>query len=109
MSAPVTTPAVWQWPAEVLTFAAERQLQPYLDPLLDVTRRVFPTLRHLEVTVEDDPEIRDERYIVFWVKVPQTDIPNFVEAVHRWDDEVRPLCPSPFRYFFSMLLLPVSS
>jgi hypothetical protein len=55
MSAPVTTAASWQWPADVLEFAAKNQVQAYLDPLLLATRRVFPTeiLTKLEVGGEE--------------------------------------------------------
>ena len=53
--------------------------------------------------------VRDQRHVVFWAKVPQQDVPHFVEAVRRWHDEVRRVCPAPARDVFCYLLLPVSS
>ena len=44
MSAPVTTTAAWQWPADVLEFAAKTQVQAYLDPLLDATATYEPRI-----------------------------------------------------------------
>jgi hypothetical protein len=48
MSAPAVTETAWQWPADVLAFAADSQVQEYLEPLLEATRRVYPTLRTLK-------------------------------------------------------------
>ena len=59
MSAPPATVTAWQWPADVLDFAARSQVAGYLDPLLEATRRLFPTARDLRVMLEADPEIRD--------------------------------------------------
>jgi hypothetical protein len=104
MSAPVTTATAWQWPADVLTFATEQQVDIYLDPLLEATHRLFLTALGLKVFVAVDPEIRDFRQIVFHVKVPQRDVPNFVEAVHRWTDELYRHCPAPWVCNFCLIL-----
>jgi hypothetical protein len=107
MSAPVTPPKTWQWPADVLAFAAEQKVQAYLDPLLEATYRVFPTLESLRVTVEQDQELRDVRWIVFEVRVPERDIPDFVKAVHAWTDEKYRVCPAPLVCTFPLFLVPV--
>jgi hypothetical protein len=109
MAAPATTTTAWQWPAEVLAFAAQQQVQAYLEPLREATGRVFPTLDTLKITLEGDPEIRDDWHIVFWVRVPQPDIPHFVEAQHRWIDELYRICPAPLVCTFRLVLMPVAS
>jgi hypothetical protein len=94
MSAPITAAAAWQWPADVLEFAETSNVRQYLDPLLEVTRRVFPTARRIQVSVEDDPEIRDDRHVVFDVQVPAPDVPDYVAAQHRWSRELSRCCPA---------------
>jgi hypothetical protein len=101
LSAPGTA---WQWPADVLAFAAENKVAEYLDPLLKATRGLFPTATSLRVTLEQDPELRDERSIVFDVQAPIRDVPHFVEAVHFWTDEKYRVCPAPLVCTFRLRL-----
>ena len=105
MSAPAPPGTAWQWPAEVLDFASRFQVGAYLDPLLDATRRLFPTARELRVFLEDDPEIRDDWHIVFDVRVPRADVPQFVNAQHFWIDELYRLCPAPLVCTFRLGLV----
>jgi hypothetical protein len=106
VAAPQTAPS---WPADVLDFAARHQIECYLEPLLAATRQVYPTARSLRVSLELDPEIRDDRHIVFDVEVPQTDIADYVKAQHRWTDELFRLCPTPLVCRFGMVLTPVAA
>jgi hypothetical protein len=109
---PTTTPPTpaptWQWPSEVLEFATQQGVQAYLDPLREATRRLFPTARKFEVYVSIDPEIRDLRQIVFRLKVPMQDVPDYVKAVHHWDDEMLRICPTTLILHFCFLLERVS-
>jgi hypothetical protein len=107
MSAPVQTTPAWQWPADVLAFAAEQGVQVALDPLLEATRRLYPTASRLRVYVADDPELRDDRHIVFDVEVPGRDVPDFVQAVHNWNDELGRCCPKYLTTTFRLLLVPL--
>lgn len=109
MSTTSTFTPTWQWPADVLTFAAQHQVSAYLDPLLAATRQLYPTTRSLRVFLEDDPEIRDEWSIVFDVRVPEVDIPDYPAAVRSWHDELFRICPAPLVCNFCLRLLPVSS
>jgi hypothetical protein len=95
MSAPLKTVAPWQWPADILDFAAQEKVQDYLDPLLEATRRVFPTARETKVCLECDPEIANDWHIVFDFEVPSRDVPHFVETLHRWNREAFAICPAP--------------
>jgi hypothetical protein len=108
MSAIATKPAVKQWPADLLAFADEYEIRAYLDPLWETTWRVFPTARKLTVFQEDDPELRDDRYVVFEVRVPQQDVPDFVEAKHNWNREFFRVCPAPLSHLIRLTLLVVS-
>jgi hypothetical protein len=67
-----------------------------LDPLLEATRRVFPTARQIKVSLQADPDICDLWTIVFDVFAPRQDVPNFVEAVHKWTDEYLDIFPPPY-------------
>jgi hypothetical protein len=104
MSAPLSAATTWQWPADVLQFAAKEKVGQYLDPLLEATRQVFPTARRIQVTLEADPEIRDDWHIVFDVEVPAPDVPNYVEAQHQWIGELYRCCPAPLMCTFRLYL-----
>jgi hypothetical protein len=95
----------WQWPADVLAFADQQQVTAYLDALLQAVRQVFPTAESLRVLVEDDPEIRDDRHIVFDVCAPQEDVPDFVAAKRRWHREKFRICPAPLACVFRLGLV----
>lgn len=107
MSALPATPTTWQWPADVLAFATREKVADYLDPLMEATRRVFPTARDLKVFLELDPELRDDRHIIFEVLVPQKSIPSYVKAQHFWTDELFRICPAPLVGIFRLALIPV--
>jgi hypothetical protein len=94
MSAVPVSPLAHTWPADVLAFAVQNKVDAYLDPLLDATLKLFPTARSIENFLEDDPEIRDDTYIVFEVRVPRTDVPDFVQMQHAWIDELNRVCPA---------------
>ena len=91
----------------MLAFAAQQGVERYLDPLLDAIQHLFPTARSLQVYVKEDPEIRDERCIIFDVEVPAQDIPDYVEAKQRWHRESFRICPAPLICNFCLLLVPV--
>lgn len=106
MSTP--TAVQWQWPADVLDFAVKHHVDGYLNPLLEATRRVYPTVRDIRVLLELDPELRDDWHIVFEVSVPWGDVPNYVEAQNRWNREAFSICPPPQICMFRLTLLPLS-
>jgi hypothetical protein len=107
MSTLVPTPTTWQWPADVLTFAAEQQVTAYLEPLRAALERLFPTTRSMKVFKSTDPEIRDDHHIVFDVVVGQTDVPDYLAANKRWHDELFAICPAPLVCVFRLCLIVV--
>jgi hypothetical protein len=104
MSAPVTSATAWQWPADVLEFAAKENIQACLDPLLEATRRVFPTARAIKVGREDDPEIRDAAAIVFEVQVADFSAAQARAAQKAWNRELLRCCPTPRVSDFGLVL-----
>lgn len=109
MSAPIQTAAPLQWPADVREFAVKHEIHAYLAPLLNALYQVFPTATSISVTLEEDPEIRDDWHIIFYVKVPIEDVPNYVEARHRWNDESFRICPATLICYFRLCLIPVAT
>jgi hypothetical protein len=79
-------------PPEVLAFAAEKGVTPYLGPMLELVRRIFPTAP-FTVKVEEDPEIEDYRHIVFDVEVNGMDVSQIVAAEREWSSRVFQICP----------------
>lgn len=103
-----STAVKWPWPADVLDFAVKHHVDVYLDPLLEATRRVYPTVRHIRVLLEQDPELRDDWHIALEVSVPQEDVPNYVEAVDRWIREAYQVCPAPVICTFRLTLFRIA-
>lgn len=103
MTAPVTPATHWQWPADVLALAAEKKVEPYLEPMLELTRRAFPTASWIKVRMQQDPELRDERCILFDVQVALTP-QEAGTARKQWIREALGICPAPLITVFSLFL-----
>lgn len=99
MTAPTrTTERAWQ--ADVLSFADARGLTGYLDPVLGTTRRLFPG-RNVEVAMQADREIPDDRYIAVWVDGAGMTADQLLATERQWATEVRQLCSGgEDRWFF---------
>jgi hypothetical protein len=102
MSARTINAKGWQWPADVLEYAARQKVQDYLNPLLEATRRIFPTARQIVVNLNLDPEIADEWCIVFDVRVPAPDVPRFIETKNAWNRKLFRICPAPLVCTFAL-------
>jgi hypothetical protein len=102
---PLPSPS-YPWPADVLAFAAREKASHFLQPLLDVTRRLFPTAE-IKVFFERDVSLPEE-YIVFEVQVPSADVPDYLAAVNKWHRETIAVCPGPQRgpFVFSLEQVP---
>jgi hypothetical protein len=92
---------------DIVAFANREKVTDYLDLLYEATQRVFPTAKKISVILEEDPEIRDDRHILFEVQDPRDDLGNYVDAVHRWNDELYKVCPSPLMCTFRLALISV--
>jgi len=104
----VTTPTAERWLPDMLEFAVQHQVAYLLDPLRLALDRLFPTAQSVRVRLEEDPEIHDDRHLVFEVRVSRADVPDFGAAKRRWHDEVFRLCPVPLVCFFRLTLIRVA-
>ena len=90
------------FPADVLAFAAAQGAADLLRPVWDMTRRVFPHARRLEALLEDDPELTDDRHIVFEVEVGPVEVASSVERHWQWSRELFQLCPATHVCLFGL-------
>jgi 3-deoxy-D-manno-octulosonic-acid transferase len=89
---------------EVVAFAAAHHGEHCLQPLLEATHRIFPTARFVKVSVENDPELRDNTQIVFHVQVVGLPLDQARVARRQWNEEATRLYP-PLRKFLFCLQL----
>jgi hypothetical protein len=81
-------------PPEVVAFAREQGVEKYLPELVELARQVYPSATRFEVFTEDDPEIANDRHIVFELDVPMT-VEQLLEADRRWGTGLFRICPAP--------------
>jgi hypothetical protein len=92
------------WPAEVMAFAVAERVADYLNPLREATHRIFPTARWVKVQIDEDPEIRDDRHILFEVKVPNLGLEGDRQGRNAWIEELFRVCPAPLVCVFRLSL-----
>lgn len=111
MTAPQTTPAADSagtdgvnsaFPAEVVAFATANGVEHCLQPLLEATHRIFPTARFVKVQIDDDPEIRDDRHILYYVQVAGLSLTESRTAARQWNDESFRICSAPLVSIFRL-------
>ena len=86
-------------PPEVLDFAAEKGVTPYLPAVLALARRVFPTAP-LTVHLEDDPEIEDFRHIAIDADINGLEVEQLVTAQNQFGEGLFQVCPLTHVLFF---------
>jgi hypothetical protein len=79
---------------EVLAFARQQGVEQYLTALIELARQVYPSATRFEVFTEDDPEIANDRHIVFLLDVPFT-LDQALEADRRWGEGLFHIVPAP--------------
>ncbi len=92
------------FPADVVTFAAANGVADYLNPLWETIHRIFPTARWVKVEIDDDPEIRDDRHILFEVKIPDVGVEGARRGRDAWYKELFRVCPAPLVCVFRLYL-----
>jgi hypothetical protein len=91
-------------PPEVMAFAAEQSVSIYLQEVLAMTQQIFQ--RAVEnVSLADDPEIADDRHIVFEVDVAGMDESQLFAAQTRWSRELFEHCPPAYAPVFRYALV----
>lgn len=92
------------FPPDVMTFAVASGVADYLNPLYQAVQRLFPTARWVKVEIDDDPEIRDDRHILFEVKIPDVGLEGARQGRKAWVDELFRVCPAPLVCVFRLYL-----
>ncbi len=81
-------------PEEVVTFARQQGVEQYLSRLIELARQIYHRATRFDVFTEDDPEIADDRHIVFELDVP-LDVEQALEADRHWREGLFRICPAP--------------
>ena len=89
---------------DVVAFAAAHQGEHCLQPLLAATHRIFPMARSIKVSVENDPELRDNTQIVFDVQLVGVPLDEVRTAERLWSQESRRLYPPLRKLLFCLRL-----
>ena len=90
-------------PAEVLAFAREQGVEQYLPELIELSHRTFPSAERFEILPDDDPEVADDRHIVFRLAVP-LDVPQSLAADRQWIKGLSRICPKALMCVFRLSL-----
>jgi hypothetical protein len=91
---------------DVVTFAAEQGVTAYLYPVLEMTGQIFQNCP-MTVTVDEDPEIANDRHIVVDVGVYGWDAERMFEGQQRWISEIFQHCPSTLICVFRLAMTDV--
>lgn len=94
MTQATQTPSLIALPPEVLCFAGEQGVTAYLQAVLDLTRAVFPE-RPVAMYVDEDPEIANDRHIVFDVDVTGMDAEQMFACRERGFASFSSIVPRP--------------
>src|SRR5947209_8648807 len=86
---------------EVQTFAAEQGVTNYIPAIMNMTRQIFSNST-VQVVLEDDPEIADDRHITLEVSVRHMDVSQALQAEYRWHEGLFAHCPAPLAPVFRL-------
>jgi hypothetical protein len=89
---------------DVVAFAAAHHGEHCLQPLWEATQRIFPTAHFIKVSVEEDPELRDNTGIVFDVQVAGLSLDGVRAARRQWNQEMVRLYPPLRKILFCLRL-----
>jgi hypothetical protein len=101
MATVAPTAATWTWPPDVKTLADELGVTAYLQPVYEMTQEVYRKAP-LTLQVDEDPEIPNDRRVLFEVDVTGWSAPELVAAENRWSEKVFEHCPSTHVSYFRL-------
>jgi hypothetical protein len=87
---------------QVRAFAVEKGVEPFLPALVAAARRIFPEA-HIQVLVQDDPELSDNRQIAFEVDDNGRSPAEQVAGHHQWAEELLRRCPATHVHAFCLI------
>jgi hypothetical protein len=95
MASETKTPSVTIQP-DTLVYAKERGVAEHLPAVLEMTRRVFPDARTVEVTVEDDVTNTGPRFLIVTVFIPKDwgESRSYYLTYEQWEEALFQICPA---------------
>ncbi len=93
MATTTTTERDFEWPEEVVSYAVAHGFDRYLQPVLEMTRRVFPTALGIQVALTQDGDIPDLWFVVFEVIAAGMTLEQLHSAHQKWTRECVDICP----------------
>ncbi len=88
-------------PSDVLAFAETQGVTAELPAVLAMTRHLFPRAS-LSLSLDEDPEIPNDRHIVVGVKRPGLSADDAVAVTWQWHRELFGCCPAPLVCVFRL-------
>lgn len=89
----ILSPSVPALSNELLCFAIQQGVAECVEPVLHMTRRVFPD-SPVTARLESDPEISNYRQIVVEINASGMDDGQLLAAQNRWSDQLFQICPA---------------
>lgn len=94
-------------PPEVAALAKEHGVSEYLPAILAMLQQVLVGARRIDVLVDEDPEIPDDRHIVFEIGLPCQDVNDYLRAKDALDEGLIRVCPPSQATVFRLSLTDV--
>lgn len=86
-------------PREVRTFAAEKGVDRYLGPVIELAQRAFPA-GNLAVSLGQDTEDETHRYIALDVEAGELTADELLAGQRVWSEGIARVCPSRQSVYF---------
>jgi hypothetical protein len=100
MSEVTSAPAI-SIPPDVQAFSQSQRVETILPAVVELTQRLFPD-GTLTVTLDDDPEIANDRSITLLVRGLRMTAEEASETAERWDRGLLAVCPPPLASVFRL-------
>lgn len=97
----------WTWPTEVLELARKEGIEPYLEPLREAARQVFPAMKDLTIYPSKDVDDPNDHFLIWEITVPWMDNGAYRDQLHEWYRECRAVLPGDKRLLVVTFLIPV--
>jgi hypothetical protein len=99
--------ATWTWPADVLEFAREKGIEPYLEPLREAARQAFPTMKELRVYPSQDLDDPNHRFLVWEIVISKADSETHLSQTRQWYRDSGQILPAGKRLLIVTFVIPV--
>ncbi len=86
-------------PPEVRTFAADKGLNHYLGPVIDLARQAFPSSA-LSISLGQDAEDETHRYVALEVDAGGLGVEELLAGQRVWSGGIGRVCPSSLAVYF---------